>query len=190
VLEELGPDPMIPNNTILLRKNGGRATVAGGSVEFRMNYNNDFEITSGATYQKSRYKEKVFWSAELNGSNEFFKSPDLYGFYLIDFYFFNPFKISINGVFTGSMFVPHVAGAPGVEFDELKETKSMLETNIKLAYKFGQIFFSTGFELFGGIQNLFDQYQNDFDTGPYRDSNYIYGPAKPRTYFIGIKIGN
>ncbi|MCB0442667.1 MAG: TonB-dependent receptor, partial [Flavobacterium sp.] len=44
-------------------------------------------------------------------------------------------------------------------------------------------------QLSGGIQNLFNQYQNDFDSGVNRDASYIYGPSRPRTVFIGLKIG-
>jgi len=48
----------------------------------------------------------------------------------------------------------------------------------------------TQIELFGGVKNLFDAYQNDFDIGKERDSNYIYGPSAPRTIFIGLKFGS
>lgn len=46
----------------------------------------------------------------------------------------------------------------------------------------------TELEIFGGIQNILNKYQNDFDSGKYRDSNFVYGPSRPRTYFIGLKI--
>jgi hypothetical protein len=32
---------------------------------------------------------------------------------------------------------------------------------------------------FSSIQNIFNQYQHDSDTGPNRASNYIYGPSRP-----------
>jgi len=37
-------------------------------------------------------------------------------------------------------------------------------------------------------KNIFNQFQSDFDLGKNRDSNYVYGPALPRTVFIGLKI--
>jgi outer membrane receptor for ferrienterochelin and colicins len=40
----------------------------------------------------------------------------------------------------------------------------------------------------GGIENIFNSYQNDFDKGVFRDSKYIYGPALPRSFFVGLKI--
>ena len=48
----------------------------------------------------------------------------------------------------------------------------------------------TTLELFGGATNIFNSYQEDFDSGKYRDSGYVYGPAKPRSIFMGIKIFN
>jgi len=41
-----------------------------------------------------------------------------------------------------------------------------------------------------GVQNIFNSYQDDFQIGPLRDSDYVYGPAKPRTFFVGITLGN
>jgi len=46
----------------------------------------------------------------------------------------------------------------------------------------------TGLELFGGVKNVFNAYQDDFDIGKNRDSNYVYGPSLPRTFFIGVKL--
>jgi len=43
-------------------------------------------------------------------------------------------------------------------------------------------------DLYAGIKNIFNQYQSDFDIGKNRDSNYIYGPAQPRTTYFGVKL--
>ena len=43
-------------------------------------------------------------------------------------------------------------------------------------------------QLYGGVQNLFNAYQKDFDKGVDRDSGYIYGPSLPRSWFIGAKV--
>lgn len=45
-----------------------------------------------------------------------------------------------------------------------------------------------GMELHGGVKNIFDEFQDDIDAGPFRDSVYTYGPMTPRTYFIGVKF--
>ncbi len=43
-------------------------------------------------------------------------------------------------------------------------------------------------QIFGEIQNVTGVSQDDFDQGPYRDSNYVYGPARPRTFYAGVKL--
>ena len=53
--------------------------------------------------------------------------------------------------------------------------------------------YSQGFralEFSGGIKNILNSYQDDFDTGIDRDPGYIYGPLTPRTVFIGLRFGN
>ena len=41
--------------------------------------------------------------------------------------------------------------------------------------------------LYGGVQNLFDAYQKDFDRGAERDSGYVWA-LLPRSWFVGAKI--
>lgn len=41
----------------------------------------------------------------------------------------------------------------------------------------------------GGVQNIFNQFQKDFDKGMDRDAGYMYGPGLPRTFYLGVKIG-
>jgi outer membrane receptor for ferrienterochelin and colicins len=45
-------------------------------------------------------------------------------------------------------------------------------------------------ELSTGVQNIFNSYQSDFDTGINRDGGYIYGPSRPCTIFVGITLGS
>ena len=61
------------------------------------------------------------------------------------------------------------------------------DLSLKVAYSihFGE---SSTLELNIGVQNIFNSYQRDFDSGPERDASYIYGPALPRTVFAGAKI--
>jgi outer membrane receptor for ferrienterochelin and colicins len=37
---------------------------------------------------------------------------------------------------------------------------------------------------------MFDSFQREFSTGPTRDSDFVFGPMRPRTFFMGVKIGN
>ena len=43
---------------------------------------------------------------------------------------------------------------------------------------------------FAGMKNLLNSFQDDFDKGIDRDPAYIYGPALPRTLYVGFKIGS
>ena len=88
------------------------------------------------------------------------------------------------------MKIAHFAGAENQTTDEFLNTKPFSELNSKIAYTIPSEKYKMNFEIYGGIKNIFNQYQADFDIGKNRDSNYVYGPGLPRTTFIGIKISN
>ena len=85
------------------------------------------------------------------------------------------------------MTVPLVISDSG--FLQLNESDPFYDINLKLSQ---HIDITDNFQmnLYAGIQNIFNAYQDDFDTGATRDSDYIYGPAQPRTFFFGIRFGN
>ena len=84
------------------------------------------------------------------------------------------------------MKIPHFAGAINQSVDEIVNTDSFSELSLKLNYTIPYELISI--DLYAGIKNIFDQYQSDFDIGKNRDSNYIYGPAQPRTTYFGLKL--
>ena len=45
-------------------------------------------------------------------------------------------------------------------------------------------------EFSGGVKNILNAYQSDFDAGINRDPAYVYGPVTPRTIYLGIRFGN
>ena len=49
-------------------------------------------------------------------------------------------------------------------------------------YKHYTLEFSTG------VKNMFNQYQKDLDRGMDKDAGYIYGPALPRTFYLGFNL--
>ena len=187
VLEEIGTDQN--NNQQLLRKNGGNSSVRGVTVEGRLNYDQKIQLETGLTLQKSTYDQAVSWSSDLPGTKQYLRSPDLYGYYTLSFWPQNPFNAVLSGVLTGPMQVPHFAGAPGIDQDVLYTSPTFLENNIKLSYTCTLKQIKQDLQFHIGIQNMFNQYQRDFDTGKNRDSNYIYGPSRPRTFFLGLKFG-
>ena len=97
---------------------------------------------------------------------------------------------NLNYVYTGPMKLLHFAGAPEQDFDALVISEAFSELGFKASHVFGIKSKKPKLEIFGGVKNILDAYQEDFDSGKNRDSNYIYGPATPRTVFIGLKLGN
>jgi outer membrane receptor for ferrienterochelin and colicins len=187
ILQETGTDGN--GNQQLLRTNGAGATVKGITLEARINYNQLLQLESGITLQDSRYDAPVYWSAEAAGAEKFLRTPGSYGFYTLSFFPKRKFNGSLSGVYTGPMDVPHFAGAPGVTEDHVIVVPAFFEQNIKLSYRFTMKSIGQDLQLSAGVQNIFNQYQNDFDTGKNRDSNYIYGPSRPRTLFVGLRFG-
>jgi outer membrane receptor for ferrienterochelin and colicins len=82
--------------------------------------------------------------------------------------------------------VPHFAGAPNQLIDEIVTTDSFSELSLKFNYTISAA--SVSLDLYTGIKNIFNDYQRDFDIGKNRDSNYIYGPAQPKTTYLGVRL--
>jgi len=93
-------------------------------------------------------------------------------------------SFTLNYIFTGTMKVPHFAGAPNQVVDEIFTSDSFSELSVKVGHKIPVEKLGNQIEFYGGIKNIFNAYQDDFDLGKNRDSNYIYGPAQPRTFFL------
>lgn len=189
VVEETGTDPA--GNTLMTRFNGDGAYVYGVNLETTIQPLNWLELQGGFTWQKSRYTEPISWSSEeyVEPVKKMLRSPDTYGFFSATATPNKQYAISLSGVYTGSMLTPHFAGAEGVLKDETVKTRDFLDTTIKLSYFFN-LNATNKVEVNTGIQNMFNQIQKDYDRGPNRDSEYIYGPSLPRTFFIGLKISS
>lgn len=187
VLEENGTDA--DGNILLLRKNGGNSTVQGVTVEGRFNYDQKAQLELGMTFQTAQFDDPVAWSVEVPGSRKFLRTPDRYGFFTLLFLPEKKLNGSFSGVYTGEMAVPHFGGATGVAQDVLFSSPDFMELNAKVNYRLHLHSMETDLEFSIGMQNIFDAYQSDFDNGKYRDSNYVYGPARPRTVFLALKFG-
>lgn len=180
---------------VVNKRNGDGATVAGINVEANIALSNNLVIQSGATIQSATYDvEEEIWAPEESSSNipatrtkSLLRTPNAYGYFSVLYNPIKPLAVSYSGVITGSMDVPHVID-PDTERSIIKSTPTFFENNIKLAYTF-QPRSDYHLELFGGMQNIFDSYQDDFDKGADRDAGYVYGPLRPRTFYLGVKFG-
>jgi outer membrane receptor for ferrienterochelin and colicins len=193
ILEENGTDSQ--GNVILEKRNGSNSTVKGITLEGRANYNKLWQLEAGYTLQSSQYDKAVQWSERIEGTKDYLRTPEQYGYYTLTY---NPvwgIKVALSGIYTGSMLVPHFGagednGTGNPINDELITSDAFMETNLKLSYALDWRYVGVGIELFGGVQNLFNAYQDDFDKGKNRDSNYVYGPSRPRTIYFGLKLMN
>ena len=76
-----------------------------------------------------------------------------------------------------------------IEGERLEETEKFLAFGIRASYDFN-LNASTKLQVYAGVQNIFNQTQKHHDSGVYRDAGYIYGPCRPRTINLGMRIGN
>lgn len=170
------------------KQNGQGANIQGATLELRFNYDRKVQFEGGFTIQSNTFDEEVEYIEGLPGFNEFVRTPNDYGFAMLSFTPNKKIRGSINYVYTGTMLVPHFAGAPNQTIDEFTLTDRFSELNFKFAYTINLKKPAIGIEIYMGVKNIFNAYQDQFDIGKNRDSNFIYGPAQPRTIFGGIKL--
>lgn len=185
-------------NVIKERNNGNGAKVYGANADLRFNYT-DYSLQLGFTAQRSRYNTPEAWSEDENiaPTRQMPRAPDLYGYFTLTGRPFKRFECSVSGVYTGRMYVPHFAPAPGdvpdgyeydyPDTDILYHTPSFFELGLKVSYTVplsGKLRMQIG----AGVKNLTGAFQKDLDKGGFRDSGYFYGPTQPRTYFVSLKF--
>ncbi len=184
-LQPVGQDEF---GNVYEKRNGSGAAVQGGTVELRGNINKKMQLEAGFTLQTSLYDEAVEYIEGVDPRREFLRTPNHYGYLTYSLTPGDRFNASLSGVYTGPMELVHYAGAPEQSVDEYVTSGSFFEFGLKLGYTFNLNVLDSGLELFGGVKNFTNAYQNDFDTGKNRDSGYIYGPAMPRTFYIGLRL--
>lgn len=182
------PDPAEDGSTVKERYNGSGATVRGFNVEGRAIFTRWFELQAGFTAQQSRYAEPEQWSDDetVPAVRRMFRTPDLYGYFTAAFKPARGLAVDVTGTCTGEMLVQHMAGS-GTERDVAVTTPRFVDVNLRASYDV-RLYKEVTLQLYGGVQNLFDAYQKDFDRGADRDSGYVYGPSLPRSWFVGAKI--
>ena len=84
------------------------------------------------------------------------------------------------------MLVQHLVGS-GTDVDMAVRTQSFFDASFKLTYTLN-LYKSLNLNISGGISNIFNSYQKDFDKGDQRDSGYIYGPTLPRSLDFTIQL--
>ncbi len=179
-------DPDENGTVIYTRVNAeSGARVQGINVELNVSPSNKLQLQSGFTFQKSEFEE-----AQEFGETKFFRTPNNYGYLSMNFNPVPVFNIAFTGTYTGSMLVPYFGPQLTNPVEgELRESNSFFDAGVKLSYDF-RVTDDVKVQLSGGVKNIFNSYQSDFDLGIDRDPSYVYGPLTPRTIYLGLKIGN
>lgn len=184
ILEEQG---VAGNGDLLIeRRNGLGAKVAGITLNPKIQYKEKLSLQLGITLQKSEYDQAVQWSETVeNKSKKFFRTPTSYGFYVLSYNPTTSLTFNLSGVYTGSMIAQHYAGY--ISADVLETTPLFFENNLKIDYS-PKLNSKISMTFNAGIQNYTNAYQQDFDLGNNRDAAYVYGPGRPRTFFVGMSL--
>lgn len=180
---------------VKLRSNGPGAKVVGVTLEGKLAYLSLLQVQAGLTLQRSRYDEPHKWHDDVPAKRTIFRTPNVYGYFTATYIPIKPLSIALSGTYTGSMFVQRMdITAENAAMGDMPERKAeavktpkFLDLGVKLAYDF-KLYKTVDLQLSGGVQNILEAYQKDFDRGANRDSGYIYGPALPRSFFAGVKI--
>jgi len=185
VLENAGADAF---GEIFEKRNGQGAQVQGISAEYRFNFRKKMQWQAGFTVQQSRYDTAVTLISGQSPLKAFARTPNAFGYVYGWVELTKKINVSLDAVYTGSMYVPHFGGAVNFLRDSIVRTAPFLEINTALNYKISS---KKGlvWSLSLGVRNMLNAYQRDFDIGKNRDSNYIYGPGAPRTCFIALRLG-
>ena len=180
--------PDAQGNTVQERYNAYGAKVLGLNIEGKATFTRWFSLQAGVTLQQSHYNEAIAWNDEVPEQKfkKMMRTPNIYGYFTASFTPIKRLTASVTGNYTGSMLVGHAAGS-GVDEPVAVNTPNFMEVNMKLAYDF-LIYKYINLQVNGGIQNITNAYQKDFDKGWNRDSGYIYGPSLLRSYFVGVKV--
>ena len=174
-------------NGILIkeRHNESGAVVYGGNLEGKIAWKDIFQIQLGFTAQSSNYKEARAWSDDVEATRKMFRTPGFHGYMTASYNPVERLVLALTGTYTGSMLIEHHAGM--IERNTTVRTPDFWDMGLKAAYDF-RLYKSFSLQLNAGVQNIFNSFQKDFDSGADRDSGYMFGPTLPRTFFFGAKL--
>lgn len=171
-------DPDAEGVVVYTRVNAeGGAKISGVNMEMNIIPSEKLAFKGGFTVQNSKYEQEQDFNEK-----KFFRTPDNYGYLMINWTPVEDFSIATSANYTGSMLVPYNEKV-------LRKSDSFTDVGVKFSYDI-KLTSNSKLRLFTGMKNIFNSYQDDFDKGIDRDPAYIYGPMNPRTIYFGIKIGN
>jgi outer membrane receptor for ferrienterochelin and colicins len=98
------------------------------------------------------------------------------------------FDTFVNLKITGPMDIPRINVDPATgdtTSNELRESPWFFNMDVGFRKTF-ELKNANLLTLDLGVRNLFNDFQDDLQEGAFRDADYIYGPAFPRTIYAGL----
>lgn len=182
-------------NAVHFKTNGSGARVAGINLEKQLAFDRRNQMQLGFTLQQALYDEpELVWEPtsgfadSLVKSETMLRSPNFYGYMTLMTGIARNLDASLTSIITGPMTIPHMI-VPETGFTMLRTTPWFVDASLRVTYMV-RATKETGVRIHAGVQNIFNSFQQDFDTGIYRDGGFVYGPSRPRSFFIGITLGN
>ncbi|MDP2187539.1 MAG: TonB-dependent receptor [Sphingobacteriaceae bacterium] len=176
---------------VVNKRNGSGARVFGFNLSTEAVFENSARLQFGLTGQQALLNEaEVLWESasgdSITTTNRLLRTPNWYGYANFRQPFAKDWAIQANLQLTGAMLVPHVI-EPESAYTVTKTTPNFADLAL-FVEKQWVLAPRLRLESSVGIQNLFNSFQRDLDTGPDRDAGYVYGPMRPRTLLLSIRL--
>lgn len=172
--------------TVLLEKQNAdeSATVFGINLEAARHWNSKWSSLSGFTLQRAHYSAPIEVVEEEIFTDQFLRTPQAYGYFTLSFAPNTLSSLRSSATFTGPMDVLYQGVMREIG---IYRSPSFLEMDLlytrSIALGKGK-----SIEAHGGVRNLFNAFQRDFESGRERDAGYVYGPIRPRMITFGLRL--
>jgi len=177
---------------VITKVNSSGARLTGTNIEFKLAHGREFLIQCGSTFQSAQFIDKQeIWTPEIESelevsSKQILRTPQAYGYALIQYIPRKNTTLFMTHTLTGSMLVPRLVDVE-TQRPELVQTRAFWDVNFKVNQDF-KLSKAYVLGVNAGMNNLFNSFQSDFQTGPLRDASYVYGPMLPRTWVVGLVL--
>ena len=168
------------DENIWLRVNGPDADILAWENNLNWQWSRQLRLDAGLSYIHARYDEAIDRVTGLS-TDEFLKRPEWTGHIGLSYENHELFDAHALLSYTGEML------AVGEDADIWRRTDPFYEVDLGISKDFDGILGAEHLTLSLGIENLFDERQDDLqDNGEDRDPTYLYGPTNPRTYYVRV----
>ncbi len=176
---------------VVNKRNGSGARVFGFNLSSEAVFETNARLQFGLTGQRALLNEpEVLWESangdSVTTTQQLLRTPNWYGYANYRHPIGKNWALQANLQLTGAMLVPHVLD-PENAYTVVKTTPNFADLAL-FAEKQWILAPRLRLESSVGIQNLFNSFQRDLDTGPDRDAGYVYGPMRPRTFLLSLRF--